>query len=221
MTEDSNAKEQQLEGIEVEKVADYSQFETDPGKEEQPESEPVQEEQPFEDSSEQPTDGSDEKYKELQADYTRKAQRLAELERQLAEKEVEADDSLEADPEIENLKKLMRDMGAVFKDDIEARDKALEDQKALDKFIAENPHYKDSRTALELMGQNSNKSWEDLALLIPTTERRTSAPIIGQETPKTREDEKRVDLNSVNSQKELEELLQKQGVKTGNLYRTK
>lgn len=106
-----------------------------------------------------------ESYKNLEKDYTKKSNELAQLKKPVTESTDSADD------ETQRAKEALKALGVVTDDEldarIEAREKAREEQSRqkgeMIQFFADNPHLVASREAIEALSKSESISPYDVA----------------------------------------------------------
>lgn len=132
-------------------------------------------------------------------DYTNKTQKLAEKERQVARsgsKNVPAvapgvDPN---DPQLKQAASVLKGMGFLTTEEIDARLKSMEvtqkDNNDLKELLEANPDLKRFETALKAIGKTTGEAWEDIVVKHGFVERtalkraKASRPVVGAPSPK-------------------------------------
>lgn len=111
--------------------------------------------------SQQGGEDYEKKYKELQAEFTRKSQKLAELEKQSQQSSTKANSN--ADEE-EQLKNWLKTNGFVSKDELEATHKKTIQETEFNDLLRYYPELKKNENAIRDLAESTWKSYEEIAL---------------------------------------------------------
>ncbi len=98
-----------------------------------------------------------ESYKNLETDYTKKTQELSKYK-----KDVGTTDKGVAEAEV--AKQSLKDLGFVHQDDLNAREKARQQELNLDRLIAANPSLGTYKEAIKAIGKSDNSAYEDIVV---------------------------------------------------------
>lgn len=114
-----------------------------------------------EDSTKQEGENYEQKYKELQAEFTRKSQKLAELEKQSNQSDTKAEANSD---EEEQLKSWLKNNGFVSKDELETVQKQTIQETEFNDLLRYYPELSKNEKAIRDLANSTGKSYEEVAL---------------------------------------------------------